>query len=456
MVKERMVVGRLLMERGLTLFGRTTAAGVSKQQRKVGLWLLGTAGMVGGMVHVGGMTRLTKSGLSMTDWKPFGSLPPITLDEWMVEFERYKTFPEWQQRKSMTLDEFQTIYYWEWGHRMMGRTVGLIFTIPWLYFSWRRGNYIPRSFQPKLAGLWTLGGLQGLVGWWMVQSGLGQDRLEDSHEIRVQPQRLATHLAMAFTTYSALVYTGLSMLQHNPQQQLLLTKFAQYATTFHAATKPHVLSWLRRVRVLAIGTTALTFGTVVSGALVAGNDAGRAYNVFPHMMPDGQWLPPTDELFQTPHTSTTTTTNNKYSWMTHSTAYVQLQHRLLGITTATCGIALATAGLFLTRSSSASRWLITPQVKFGLYSMGGIAISQASLGIVTLLQYVPLPLAATHQLGSLALLTSGLFTVHSMRYLSPRLLRVGSRISSTTSSTPKSSLLLHNNTTIRPNKQKQS
>uniref|UniRef100_A0A7S2R280 Cytochrome oxidase assembly protein n=1 Tax=Eucampia antarctica TaxID=49252 RepID=A0A7S2R280_9STRA len=169
-----------------------------------------------------------------------------------------------------------------------------------------------------------------------------------------------------------------------------------------------------KVRQLAMATTGLTFVTVVSGALVAGNDAGRAYNVFPHMMPDGQWLPPKEELFGDP-SNNNNNNNDRFKWMTHSTAYVQLQHRILGMTTATCGLGLAIAGFLYKKQ-------LTPQARIGLYTMGGIAVSQASLGIVTLLSYVPLHLAAAHQLGSLALLTSGLFTVHSLRYISPRIL----------------------------------
>jgi len=126
--------------------------------RPVGYWLVGVSGLVAGMVTVGGITRLTRSGLSMTSWSIHGSLPPLTEDEWNFEFERYKQFPEWQQRKRMSLNEFKFIYYWEYGHRMMGRFIGIAFVVPMAYFSIR--GVIPRRFYPRLGALFFLGGAQ--------------------------------------------------------------------------------------------------------------------------------------------------------------------------------------------------------------------------------------------------------------------------------------------------------
>ena len=228
-----------------------------------GKWILGTAGAVIGMIHVGGVTRLTKSGLSMTTWSPLGSLPPITQEEWEAEFARYKTFPEWQQRKSMDLSEFKFIYGWEYGHRMLGRTVGLIFCLPWMYFS-ARGK-IPSGYQKRMVGLLAMGGTQGMVGWWMVKSGLGDDRRDDKHEIRVKPIRLATHLSMAVATYGALVWTGFDILG------ITHTNITAEASKLSKEALKHS----KRLRVGSIAMTALTGATIVSGALVAGNDAGR-------------------------------------------------------------------------------------------------------------------------------------------------------------------------------------
>ena len=153
------------MTRGLALFQAT-----GNPYAATGGWIIGTAGLVVGMIHVGGITRLTQSGLSMTSWSPLGTLPPMSNGEWQTEFDRYKSFPEWQQRQSMNLSEFQYIYAWEYGHRMLGRFVGLAFCVPWAYFSLR--GQIPPGYQGRMVGLLGMGGTQGLVGWWMVKSGL--------------------------------------------------------------------------------------------------------------------------------------------------------------------------------------------------------------------------------------------------------------------------------------------
>jgi heme a synthase len=178
------------------------------------------------MVTVGGVTRLTKSGLAMTDWKLQGSLPPMNQQEWQAEFARYKQFPEYQQRKSMTLDEFKFIFWWEYGHRMLGRTLGVIYGVPLLYFTARR--MIPAHITGKVALLLGLGGTQGLVGWWMVRSGLNLSP-QQQKEIRVSPYRLATHLGMAFTTFALLVHTGLEAL-HGPAvaQQVIVGSLVLY------------------------------------------------------------------------------------------------------------------------------------------------------------------------------------------------------------------------------------
>lgn len=352
----------------------------------VGTWLLGTAGTVVGMIHIGGITRLTKSGLSMTDWSFVGSLPPRSLEQWQDEFARYRTFPEWQQRQSMTLQEFQFIYYWEYGHRMLGRMVGFVFAGPWLYFTLR--HKIPPGFQPRMMGLFAMGGTQGLVGWWMVKSGLGDDRRGDRKEIRVQPVRLAAHLSMALATYGALVWTGLDVwtIPHAATVRDKVAQLSQQALR-HASV-------LRRNN-LALAT--LTTLTIVSGALVAGNDAGRAYNTFPTM--NGQWVP--DTLYSL---------SPWYRSLTEDTATVQWNHRVLGTTTALTAISLTALGL---------RRPVTPQVRKGLYAVGIAATGQFTLGVTALLHYVPISLAAAHQLGAIVVFTSSLYLGHSLRFARP-------------------------------------
>ena len=354
-----------------------------------GTWIFGTAGLVIGMIHVGGITRLTQSGLSMTTWTPLGSAPPLNLLEWQREFDRYKTFPEWQQRQSMTLSEFQYIYAWEYGHRMLGRFVGVAFCIPWIYFSLR--GKIPTGYQPRMAGLLAMGGTQGLVGWWMVKSGLGDDRRDDKREIRVKPIRLATHLGMAMATYGALVWTGLDIFS--------LTSKEAIASQTQSLGK-ETLQKLSRVRVGSVATTALTFVTVLSGALVAGNDAGRAYNTWPKM--GDEWIP--SDLW------------DLSPWdrnVIENTATVQFNHRLLGMATAVSAASLAVVGL--TSPTIALVRVINPTVQRGLYAIGITATAQFALGVTTLLNYVPISLAAAHQMGSVAVFTSGIYLTHALR-----------------------------------------
>ncbi len=175
---------------GAAVAAATDAAAASAAP--VAWWLAGTAGAVFGMVVLGGVTRLTRSGLSMTDWSPAGGMPPRGEEEWAAEFAKYKQFPEYARVNSlMTLDEFKSIYYMEWGHRMAGRAIGLIFGLPMVYFMAR--GQIPSSLRGRTLGMLALGGAQGGIGWWMVKSGLEQPRDAYSRP-RVSAERLATHV----------------------------------------------------------------------------------------------------------------------------------------------------------------------------------------------------------------------------------------------------------------------
>jgi cytochrome c oxidase assembly protein subunit 15 len=316
-------------------------------------------------------------------------------EAWQSEFDRYKTFPEWQQRKGMTLSDFKYIYGWEYGHRMLGRTVGVIFVLPWAYFTLR--GRIPSGYQKRMVGLLAMGGTQGLVGWWMVKSGLGDDRRGDKREIRVRPVRLATHLSMAVATYGALLWTGLDILGL-PHKQAMMDQASNLSK--------QALKHAARLRTGSLHLTALTGLTIVSGALVAGNDAGRAYNTFPKM--DGEWIPSEIHELQP-----------WYKNFYENTATVQFNHRVLGISTAAGALGLVALGL-----SPAKAALITPQARMGLYAVGGAALGQVTLGITTLLHYVPISLAAAHQVGSIVVFSSGMFLAHSLRYARPALARV--------------------------------
>eukprot|EP00630_Chrysocystis_fragilis_P006370 CAMPEP_0197393732 /NCGR_PEP_ID=MMETSP1165-20131217/4487_1 /TAXON_ID=284809 /ORGANISM="Chrysocystis fragilis, Strain CCMP3189" /LENGTH=336 /DNA_ID=CAMNT_0042919409 /DNA_START=228 /DNA_END=1234 /DNA_ORIENTATION=+ len=317
----------------------------------------------------------------MTDWKIQGGLPPLSEEDWTREFERYKEFPEWEQRQSMSLPEFKTIYWWEYGHRMAGRAVGLAFCGPLVYFGAR--GFIPDALKGRLALLLGLGATQGLVGWWMVRSGLEEELRGQSKEIRVSPYRLATHLGLAFSTYSLLLWTALDVFD-SPTPKLLAPPL---------------------VRGLSLAACGVVFATAVSGAFVAGNDAGRAYNTFPKMGDD--WIP--DGI---------TRLHPLYRNLAENTAAVQLQHRLLAAASTTSVIALLAA--------ARPHWAALPAAFRHASVAAGLALTaQVSLGIATLLLYVPLPLAAAHQLGSLLLLTTTIKAAHAVRTSSGSLLAVG-------------------------------
>lgn len=362
--------------------------------KSVAYWLLGMSGLVATMVTIGGVTRLTRSGLSMTDWRLQGSLPPMNLAEWQKEFDRYKQFPEWQQRQKMTLDEFKFIFFWEYGHRMFGRLIGVAFVVPCSYFLARR--MIPRSMYPRLALLFGLGGGQGLVGWWMVKSGLEGAELDErkrlQKEIRVSPYRLTTHLAVAFTTYTSLLWTAFGIL--NP---------AHTARSVAASLSTDCLQYARRLRGMAGVTGALVATTVVSGAFVAGNDAGRAYNTFPLMQ--DRWVPPSEDLFEL-----TPTWRNFFE----TTALVQFDHRVLAMSTLA---AIAGTVGYARMGPGSKHWKRLPIYTRGAaYSVVAMGVGQVALGISTLLLYVPVPLAAAHQAGSMVLLTLVTGLAHSLSF----------------------------------------
>jgi cytochrome c oxidase assembly protein subunit 15 len=344
--------------------------------------------MVAGMVTIGGITRLTRSGLSMTNWSFQGSLPPINQEEWEKEFERYKTFPEWQQRKSMTLNEFKFIYFWEYSHRMLGRFIGIAFVVPGLFFSSRR--MIPKDLYPRIALLFGLGGCQGLIGWWMVKSGLENIDLEEKKEIRVNPYRLATHLVMALTTYTLLMKTGF-------EQLLPATRLEEISKGF----SQEFLTMARKSRKFAIHNAALVGMTVLTGAFVAGNDAGRAFNTFPKM--GDVWIP--DDIF---------VLEPKWKNFFENTSLVQFDHRMFAYSAATAiAVGYAKARTML----KGDYWKQLPKLmRFSYNASLGMVIIQVGLGISTLIHYVPIELASAHQTGAVILLTIMTGLVHVLGF----------------------------------------
>jgi cytochrome c oxidase assembly protein subunit 15 len=360
-------------------------------RRKLGYWFLGTAGLVASMVTIGGITRLTRSGLSMTDWTLQGSLPPMSHEEWTKEFERYKSYPEYQQRKSMSLEEFKFIYFWEYSHRMFGRFIGIAFVVPGLYFASR--GMIPKDLYPRIALLFGLGGGQGLIGWWMVKSGLEGVDPSQKKEIRVSPYRLAAHLLMAFTTYTLLLKTGFNQLL--PQGKL---------ESIGKVMSSEALTVAKKSRKFAIHNAALAAVAVFTGAFVAGNDAGRAYNTFPKM--GDEWIPWNDIWDKTLFPG--------YRNFFENTALVQLDHRFFALSTVT---AITIAWMKVKKALGGLYLKEVPRIlRLSYHASLGMAWIQVGLGITTLLLYVPVDVAATHQAGSLMLLTIMTGLVHCLGF----------------------------------------
>lgn len=336
-----------------------------ENQRPIALWLIICCFMIFAMVVIGGATRLTGSGLSMVEWEPvMGVMPPLTQAEWQSTFEKYQQFPEFKiKNRDMGLSEFKAIFWFEYGHRLLGRAIGVVFLIPFLYFLIRRR--IARALTPKLIIMFFLGGLQGLLGWYMVKSGLVDNP-------RVSQYRLTAHLAAAFLIYSYMFWVAMDLL------------FPNRETT---TTDP------KPIRRLMWVVTALTTVTVLSGGFVAGLKAGFAYNTFPLM--DGHWFPEAYFYLQP-------------WWMNlfENIAAVQFDHRLLAILT----LVLIVTGWWLTRNRE-----LPKRARLGFHLLLAMVMIQVTLGISTLLLHVPVSLAATHQGGALMLFTIALFTNHALK-----------------------------------------
>ncbi len=333
----------------------------ASDRRAVGIWLLGCAALVFAMVVIGGVTRLTESGLSITEWKPIaGIVPPLGDAAWEDAFAKYRTIPEFSEKNAgMTLTEFKTIYWWEWLHRLWGRLIGVAFALPFLWFLARRR--IRGRLAWQLGGVFALGGLQGAIGWWMVASGL-VDRID------VSQYRLALHLGLALVIYACLLRLAFGLL------------------------RPRPMPAPRGPRRAANLTLALSFATLIAGAFVAGTDAGLIYNSFPLM--DGR-LVPEGYLDFTPWW------NNLFE---NRTA-IQFNHRWLGIATFAACVAM---WLILGRREDSA------PARVQLRGLAAMAALQALLGIATLLAAVPVWLGALHQAGAVALLTLALATRHAL------------------------------------------
>jgi cytochrome c oxidase assembly protein subunit 15 len=337
--------------------------------RAIRLWLYAVAALVLAMVLVGGATRLTESGLSITEWQPvMGALPPLSAAQWQTEFEKYQQIPQYRAfNAGMSLGAFKSIFWWEWTHRLIGRLIGIAFLLPFLWFLWR--GWIGPGLRGRLWFIFGLGALQGAVGWWMVASGLAV-------RTEVSQYRLATHLVLACVIYVAMIWTA---------QRL--------------DRPPHVeegrdSGW---VRVGAVSLLILVLAQIYLGALTAGLRAGYIYNTWPLI--DGSLVPDSARLF-----FDTPTWRNFFE----NPLTVQFDHRMLAYT-----IWLVA----LLHAFDVARVVKNGAVLLGAIVLAAAVTLQAGLGIATLLLRVPIDLALMHQAMAMVVLTVAI--VHAARVAAP-------------------------------------
>jgi cytochrome c oxidase assembly protein subunit 15 len=338
----------------------------SESRRAIVGWLATCCALVFAMVVVGGITRLTHSGLSITEWQPIvGAVPPLSAADWSDAFAKYRETPEFRDvNHAMTLTEFKRIFWWEYFHRLLGRLIGVAFLVPYVGFLLR--NRIPPGYAWPLAAIFALGALQGVVGWLMVASGLVDDP-------RVSQFRLAAHLGLAFAIFGAMGWTALSL------------SFPRVADASARA--------VRRTRAFAVGVAIVVYAMALLGALVAGIRAGFAYNTFPLM--NGHLMPP-EILTLTPWWK-------NFFW---NMATVQFDHRLVGWL-----LAFAVPLLWWQLRAAG----IPRRARRGGDALLVMTAFQVALGIATLVNAVPLPLAGLHQAGALTVFALALYVAHALR-----------------------------------------
>ncbi len=348
--------------------GAPPAAAAVRGGHAVAYWLFACCGMIFVMVVLGGITRLTESGLSITDWQPvIGIVPPLSHAEWLAEFDRYKLIPQYRVLNAgMSLADFQYIFMWEYVHRLWGRLIGVAYFVPLVWLIARR--HVPRRLVLPLCGIFLLGAAQGSLGWYMVKSGL-------VHRIEVSQYRLVAHLALALAIYAATLWVALGLRWPRADGQA-----ARY--------------WRR----LGEGLIALVALTICAGGFTAGLHAGLIDNTFPLM--ERHFVPAAYTRLQ-PFVR---------NWFENIVA-VQFDHRLLAETTLTAVVALWIAG---------ARAALPRPARLAQHALLAAVLLQFSLGVSTLLLVVPIPLAVCHQAGAVILLSAAILFRHTVREPRPR------------------------------------
>jgi cytochrome c oxidase assembly protein subunit 15 len=337
--------------------------------RAIAFWLIGCAAMIFLMVMIGGITRLTESGLSITEWQPIaGVLPPLSAAQWRSAFAEYQAIPQFHAiHADMTLAQFKGIYFWEYLHRLWGRLIGFVFLLPFLYFLIR--GRIDRKLWPKLALIFVLGALQGALGWYMVESGL-------EHRIEVSQYRLAAHLFTAIVIYGAILWVAFDLLWPKAPSRSSPARTG-------AKTMRSIVGWGLNLVLVLVAVT------LIAGAFVAGLRGGSIYNNFPLM--GGRFIPgeygALAPLWR--------------NWF-ENPASAQFDHRVLAETTWFVIVLVWVCGLGATTGSA----------RRALDLLAAMATIQAVLGIATLLSVVALPIAVAHQAGAVLLVTAALYARH--------------------------------------------